>query len=128
MPAKKRQNPEHVGLTVFVYRNLDKPCFIVKCAQTNKILAHAKYVELADARLVVSEAGRERVLREKRKNIHAGVVGKLVKYAFVVPQTMKLATTVSYDPFKRPYFYDCRTMAPVYTADRLECAKGRCFV
>lgn len=40
-----------------------------------RVVAHAKGVALDDARTIVSQAGRERVLREGRKNVHAYIEG-----------------------------------------------------
>lgn len=45
---------------------------------TGLVLGSAEDVELANARFLVSEAGRQRVLRDKRKNVHAFVVGDLL--------------------------------------------------
>ena len=42
------------------------------------MIAHAKGVLLTDARPKVSEAGRQRVLRDKKKNVHAGLTGCMV--------------------------------------------------
>lgn len=39
------------------------------------IVASAEKIQLDDAEFRVSEAGRQRVLRTKRKNVHAGCVG-----------------------------------------------------
>lgn len=63
---------------VFVYFNLHKKCFSIKAlegAMKGKVIAHRDNVLLFDATLKVSEAGRQRVIREKRKNVHAGVCG-----------------------------------------------------
>jgi hypothetical protein len=63
---------------VFVYFNLHKKCFSVKAlegAMKGRVIAHRDNVLLYDATLKVSEAGRQRVIREKCKNVHAGVCG-----------------------------------------------------
>ena len=39
------------------------------------MIAHSTMVEMSDCAFKVSEAGRQRVLRDKRKNVHAGIVG-----------------------------------------------------
>jgi hypothetical protein len=67
-------------MKVYVYYNLHKHCLSVKATQgehANLVIAHAKSVQLGDVRFKVSEAGRQRVLREKAKNVHAGLVGEL---------------------------------------------------
>jgi hypothetical protein len=65
-----------VGADGFVYYNLHSKLWSVRVK--GKVLAHAKYVLLADAKGKVSEAGRLRVLAEGRKNVHAGIVGKVL--------------------------------------------------
>jgi hypothetical protein len=48
----------------------------------------------------VSIIGRERVLKEKRKNVHAFVRGRLLKY----PPKVKKWTRVTYNPYLAPDF------------------------
>ena len=43
-----------------------------------RVIGHADVVVLENIEPKVSEAGRQRVLREKRKNVHAGITGRLV--------------------------------------------------
>ena len=65
-------------MKVFVYFNLHKKCFSIKAlegAMKGRVVAHRDNVLLFHATFKVSQAGRERVLREKRKNVHAGVCG-----------------------------------------------------
>jgi hypothetical protein len=67
-------------MKVYVYYNLHRRCLSVKATQgehANLVIAHANAVQLGDVRFKVSEAGRQRVLREKAKNVHAGLVGEL---------------------------------------------------
>ena len=60
--------------TVEVYRNLHKQCLSVR--QGGIVRCHAKDgICLKDAKFVVSEKGREKVRREKKKNVHAFVRG-----------------------------------------------------
>jgi len=61
---------------VYVYFNLHKKVWSVR--QSGKVVEHTKDIMLKDCRFLVSEAGRKRVLREKKKNVHAGVSGYVV--------------------------------------------------
>jgi len=63
---------------VKVYYNLQKDCLSVVDTSTGKLYCHSHRVELKDARFHVNENGRQRVVREKRKNVHAYVVGTWV--------------------------------------------------
>ena len=70
-------------MRVFVYFNLHKKCFSIKAlegADKGRVIAHRDTVVLDGCKLLVSEAGRQRVLREKRKNVHAGVSGTWINY------------------------------------------------
>lgn len=66
---------------VEVYRNLHNGKLSIRNRKTKRVIAHAKSVQLAGAVFKVSQAGRERVLRERRKNVHAVVVGKLLGFS-----------------------------------------------
>ena len=66
------------SLKVFVYYNLHRKCWSVKALEgPNKglVIAYRDHMWLEDCTFKVSQAGRNRVLRERRKNVHAGVVG-----------------------------------------------------
>ena len=60
---------------VKVYFNLNLDCLSVIDAETGLLYCHAHRVEIHNAKFRVQPAGRARVLREKRKNVHAYVVG-----------------------------------------------------
>lgn len=60
---------------VFVYWNLTKKIWSVRNEKTGRIVAHLPELTVQNCNFVVSQAGRERVIREKSKNVHAGVRG-----------------------------------------------------
>lgn len=70
-------------MKVFVYRNLNQKgnVFSIKTMEgplKGRVVGHATGLFLKNCKFTVSEAGRQRVLKEKRKNVHAGIVGDLV--------------------------------------------------
>lgn len=67
-------------MRVQVYWNFNRKLFSIrmKSGPTHYVVAHASAVLLEDANFHVSERGRQRVLRDKRKNVHATVTGKLL--------------------------------------------------
>lgn len=70
-------------MKVAVYWNLHKKCWSIQSREGEdygKLFDHAETVRLQHCQFKVSEAGRQRVLRENRKNVHAFVVGELVTY------------------------------------------------
>jgi len=66
-----------VGRRVRIYRNLRRHCYSVQLG--GKVVAHCRRVFVRDAVFKVSEAGRQRVLRESRKNVHAWVIGTITR-------------------------------------------------
>jgi hypothetical protein len=67
-------------MKVFVYFNLHRKLFSIKALEgphKGRVIGHAHTVALRDVTAKVSEAGRQRVLAEQKKNVHAGMVGTL---------------------------------------------------
>ena len=102
-------------MKVFVYFNLHRKCFSVKAlegASKGLVIKHATFVALTNVTFKVSEAGRQRVLQEKRKNVHAGVVGTLVDSLESVG-----VLRVTYNPYRGNTFVLSATGEPMLTAD-----------
>lgn len=59
------------GVPVYSVKAMDGP-------DKGRVIMRSPHVLLGDVRPKVSQAGRERVLREGRKNVHAGLVGVLI--------------------------------------------------
>jgi hypothetical protein len=106
-------------MKVFVYFNLHKKCFSVKALtgeNKGRVVAHTHDIELLAPRFKVSEAGRQRVLRERKKNVHAGVVG------WYYPDIMTCKFHEDYDTINvryNPYVYSSFVDAnekPIYNA------------
>lgn len=109
-------------MKVRVYRNLNKKCLSVQARVDGrwKVIRHVDSITLLEPCFTVSTAGRERVLREKRKNVHAFVVGIYHEWA----QGLKAhddARRVSYNPYRGNTFYTTDDSLPILWA-------GRCTV
>jgi hypothetical protein len=68
-------------LQVRVYRNITKNCWSIKSEDEElgqRVIGHAQSVILGIGSFKVSEAGRDRVRKEKRKNVHAWVTGMYI--------------------------------------------------
>jgi hypothetical protein len=63
---------------VKVYRNLHKGCYSIQ--YKGRVVAHADEVLIREPVFRVQPAGRKRVLRTKKKNVHAFVVGELISF------------------------------------------------
>lgn len=94
------------GLKVFVYYNLHKGLWSLKALEgehKGKVVAHCEQVGLMDATPKESEKGRQRVLEEKQKNVHAGITGTIL-WIDGAPVGVDRAKQVSYNPYKKPHF------------------------
>lgn len=60
-----------------VYRNLHNGLLSIKDRKTRLVVAHSDQVTLVNATTVVNESGRQRVLTEKKKNVHAYIRGQI---------------------------------------------------
>ena len=125
-----RASGDLVGQRVYVYRNLTKGCWSLKSVKTGRVLAHAGSLTLKDPVFKVSEAGRQRVIRDQQKNVHAGIVGTVmgpVEHEVWINSkgvpARKIAVT--YNPYrfstfvtKEPYQNDLGyTQFPVHRSD-----------
>ena len=112
------------GQEVFVYFNLHKKCFSVKDVKTGLVIAHTDKIELEEATFKVSEAGRQRVLAEKRKNVHAGVRGKYVGTPKVIDFSEPEAT---YNPYKYDSFVNKATEEKLEKASTVKLSNKKVF-
>ena len=65
-------------MRVQVYRNLNNGLISIQDLSTGLVLGHASAIDLQEASFIVREAGRQQVIREQRKNVHAFVRGKVI--------------------------------------------------
>lgn len=66
---------------VFVYFNHARKLWSLRAVNginKGRVIAHCTRVLIRDATFKVSETGRQRVIREGVKNVHAGVIGEVV--------------------------------------------------
>lgn len=111
------------GQEVFVYFNLHKKCFSVKDVKTGLVVAHVDTVTLLNVTFKVSQSGRERVLKEQRKNVHAGVKGFLHA---TTADTNGLAEAY-YNPNKVEQFVNKETGEPLERAMYAVLSDGKCY-
>lgn len=101
---------------VRVFKNLKHGCYSIM--QRGVVRASARVVRLADVEFRVGEKGRQRMIRERRKNVHAFAVGHLVDY--VHPSDSRDIAAPEgrgafYDPYRFESFVDSETQSPVIT-------------
>ena len=93
-------------MKVKVYKNLTKNTWSIQDYKTRKVIGYSENIRLEDAKFVVSKSGRQRVLREGKKYVHAFVVGELV-------DTWKL--TESFEEVRyNPHIFDAFFTVPFF--------------
>lgn len=108
-------------LKVFVYFNLHRKCFSIKALEgpnKGRVVAHRNDVLLFDGTFKVSEAGRQRVLKEQRKNVHAGVVGQWDETGtdlISIDRVTTIGTPITYNPYKYNTFVHLYGLHPIKT-------------
>jgi len=102
---------------VFVYKNLHKNCWSIK--QDGLVKAHTTELNLYNCAFKISKAGQDRVRKEKRKNVHAGIKGVIKDDTFErvwsdLPEDMMVEVT--YNPYKNNSFVHRHDNSPRYFA------------
>lgn len=94
-----------------VYYNLHRKCLSI----TNRkgiVIDYRDRVVLRDAEFFVSEAGRQRVLKERKKNVHAKIRGYLADDLSAPVDPRK----VRYNPYLFETFVYADTEEPIHHA------------
>ena len=91
---------------VWVYRNLNpkRERYSVQSREGvdyGRVIARANYLTLKNCTFTVGSKGRQRVLEERRKNVHAGVLGTIVRSD---KRRLDGAIRVSYNPYQSEHF------------------------
>lgn len=120
-----------IGKKVEVYRNLHKNCFSIR--HNGKVIGYlysGQELHLMDAKFRVQPAGRDRVRRENKKNVHAYVKGTVGALGGL--QRKKLFTmcfqTASYEPYTMESFETFPDETPIFEAPHVIFKKGRLYV
>ena len=104
-------------MRVEVYFNLHKHQWSVRSARSGRVILHTDKVHIDKPTFVVRKAGRERVLREGKKNVHAFVRGDITVFDDFDPDYNGYSL-VSYNPYKHDTFVDVHDVTPVRKAKR----------
>jgi len=103
LELKDPSNPKYAidyGKPVKLYRNLNNGKWSLM--QNGIVKAYARQVAMKDCSFKVSEKSRQRVLKNRKKNVHAFIVGILSSDL----DTNENLTQVTYDPYKRGDFHE----------------------
>ena len=109
---------------VRIYFNLHKKIYSVQAKVDGrwKVVEYTNDINLVDATFKVSEAGRQRVLRENRKNVHAYIVGERLPF---IPKSFGYRDEVTYDPYTAPNFFIAQNGKPVDKAKYIQITAGK---
>ena len=117
-------------MKTFVYFNLHKKVWSLR--SKGLVWGHSTLVEIIGARFKVSEAGRQRTIREKKKFVHAGVegavgapIGNVKSLKAKYEARHGEGVSVSYNPFKGSAFFDRETGKSVDSAAVVLMLPGR---
>jgi hypothetical protein len=117
-------------MKVFVYYNLHKKVFSIKALEGSYkglVIRHASELTLHNVQFRVSQAGRARVLREQKKNVHAGVVGQWFGGVDqVIKDTSDIAVT--YNPYKYSSFVYADGEQPIFEAQSAYLVNRKIFI
>ena len=112
-------------MRVEVYFNLHKHLFSVRSARSGRVILHTDKVHLRNPEFVVRQGGRQRVLKERKKNVHAFVRGDATYFTDygvdLLDDADKKCPTldnVMYNPYKYDSFVKLIDKTPVRKAKR----------
>lgn len=101
-----------------IYRNLNNGKWSIKDSKTELVIGYADSVIASGISFSISEAGRQRVIEQKTKNVHAYIVAECIHLvtnytprngAIQLSDTLGIPPTnqrqISYNPYKYPMFY-----------------------
>ena len=106
--SKLRTGKLNHGDRVEIYRNLHNGTHSVRRdGKVVKHLQHSESIFLQDVKFAVQPAGREKVRREGKKNVHAFVRGTVIKadaYNFAETFKEKCNYVITYNPYHMEHF------------------------
>lgn len=92
-PFKDRQ--VDINKPVSIYRNLNKQGVWYSIKQGGMVVAHSQHISVRDVCFNVNENGRQRVIKERRKNVHATIKGFIVENEINPPVNV----SIRYNPY-----------------------------
>lgn len=117
-----------VGDVCKVYRNLNNRKFSIVATTgqfKGKVVAHADCLTLTNVTFKISQASRDRALREKTRNVHAFSIGTIESFADDChDNTLEVIT---YRPFERDCFYRISDNQPIECCSKLYLNNGMAF-
>lgn len=117
-----------VGQKVRVYRNLNNGLISVQLKEPGKswfVAGHVKDAVLSGVTFHVSEKGRQRVLKERCKHVHAWAQATLLGE---FDDSLKATVRLKYDPYTDCAFVERYTQRPLQSCQFLAVRDNQVFV
>ncbi len=108
----------------YLYRNLHTGTFSLK--HRGRVIKHPTTCLMSVVEFRVSEAGRKRVLKEKRKNVHATVAAQSYDDKYT-EYNLDDYEEIYYNPYKTDKFIDPEG-CPVYKAQEVLCTNNKIYI
>ena len=104
------------GDWVFIHRNLNRPPYYsIKSGKSGgPVIGYDTDIYLKDVIFKVQKGGQNRVRKEMRKNVHAGVVGKIIDSGG--EYSTDGWVLITYNPYEHDTFVEYETEKPIYRA------------
>ena len=107
----------------YIYRNLTAGANMFSIRYKGRVIDRDDWFEASDVTFKVNQAGRERVLKEQQKNVHASVVAK--NYMFTDTKVDN-NLVISYNPYTLAHFV-CDGIK-IENAKRVLFRYGKCYL
>jgi hypothetical protein len=114
------------GLTTRIYRNLQTGTMSLqqKIDKSWLVVGHVTNAVIEYPSFHISQGGKNRVIREKRKNVHAWAVGRLVGVKIDLPNRLE---EIYYCPYNTERFAWKKTGEPIESPNLLVVIENRVF-
>ena len=109
-----------------VYRNLNNKCFSIK--QKGLVVAHADNFIIHSVKTKISQKGRERVLKEKRKTVHAVLVSNNFEKVDKDSIDISKLDELYYEPYTLDSFINKRTGERLESIDSVYLTDGKAYI
>jgi hypothetical protein len=123
-------------MRIEAYYNLHKQCLSARPTGRYGYVRHYQFLAVKNVKFAVQPAGRQKVLNEKKKNVHAFVRGDMVTWSphrkegeFYDPMDIDVSVErfreddryreVTYNPYKYESFVTADSKYPIYEADHV---------
>jgi hypothetical protein len=113
------------GQVILVAYHFYKRCFSIRDAKSKRILGYADHIVISDVKFIVHQSGRMKVLKEKKKNVHAYVKGQFL-YS-LQGQHAGIMREAYYNPYRTEAFVDKESAGCIQHANLARCVDRRVY-